>query len=120
MQKYQNETFTKGSSTFIAIDPVSGQRVEFRSARKAFTNNGVNLKATNASVRLVVPTEVAAACDPCSIALADSSIEIKFNLVDGADFAALKSEVDRLLMAAVDLSLLDGVVPNPVANLDQE
>lgn len=120
MVKYQNESYSKGSSTFIGINPVDGSFVSFKSAKKKFSAAGIDSTATNGVVRLVRPTQVVDECNDCVTRTAESAIELRFNFVNGVDTAAMKTELDRLYTRAVALYLLDGVVPNVNANIDEE
>lgn len=119
MAKYHNETYSKGMSTFVSIDPMDGSTVQFTSQRKSFTVSGVRSQAVNAKVTYVVPSEVTDACNECVKAVADSVFEIRFNLVEGQDFSALRTEALRLLDVALsDHYLAAGMVPNVNATLE--
>lgn len=120
--KYQNDAYSKGKSSFIQVDPVSGQQVTFQASRRKFQTSGVGGSAVNAVVRLTTPVTLKSACDPCQLGTAESTFEIRFNVVDDATvtFETMRAEALRLLDMASNMYLLDGVVPGPNANLDSE
>lgn len=119
--KYQNESYTKGSSKFIGVDPVDGTSVEFRSKISGFRVDGVPSQALNFVVRMEVPQAVAACGDPCLNVKQVGFLELRGNVQPGTDMAALKAELDRLYAkASADYFLHDGVVPNVNAVLDSE
>lgn len=119
--KYINESYTQGSSKFIAVDPVDGASVTFSSKRNRFKLEGVMSTAVAFSVKLTQPKEVIPCGETCVAAIQENTLELRGNVHPDTDLLAFKAELDRLYAKALDdYFLQSGVVPNVNADLDAE
>lgn len=117
---YSNESYQKGNSKFIQVDPVNGTVVEFRSKVSPFKVDGVASKALSFTVRLSKVQDITPCGETCIAAEQMAFLELRGNMQPGTDVAAFKAELDRLYAkAADDYFLHDGVVPNVNADLSE-
>lgn len=121
MSKYTNITRARGSADFARTSPsFDGSTVLFKVAEAKPNIAGTTVPMVRGTVRLTTP--VNAASPDVAPAVVNEAVAVEFNVRrGGASLAAMRTEVVRLLDAAVaNYQLANGIVPPSEAVFDSE
>lgn len=122
MKKYQNVAFTRINSVFVDTkDPVTMPEVTFAARNVAANFKAGTVPMVKGSVALRNKQSTTICGTDCPVEVTEA-VTLSFSVLHGgANLAALRAEVNRLIDQAVaDYGLTTGLVPPVFAAFEQE